>query len=63
MRVEFRKLRQVTSWYDILEELQAAIDYLLFFSAFGISNDQFAILNVAKPHLQHLTDSHPIAGH
>lgn len=28
VRVEFRKLHQVTSWYDILEELQAAIDYL-----------------------------------
>jgi len=28
VRVEFRRLRQVTSWYDILEELQAAIDYL-----------------------------------
>jgi len=36
---------------------------LLFFSALWIFDDQFAILNVAQPQLQHFTDSHPAAGH
>ncbi|WAC02197.1 hypothetical protein N7U66_20970 [Lacinutrix neustonica] len=28
VRVEFRRIRQITTWYDILEEVQAVIDYL-----------------------------------
>jgi hypothetical protein len=36
---------------------------LVFLAAFGLSKDQFAVLNVIQSQFQNLTDPHPSSGH
>jgi len=38
-------------------------DDLCLLAAFGISQDQFPVINIPGPKLKHLADSHPAPGH